>query len=195
MGVLSLTILLSLIRRGQPLPSTFLKKIQSVRQKPKRKTPVVSYDRDIVCLTKDFESKNGTIKIPRSANSLQYLCRNGLKGKIRLTSAMSEEEIMDEIRSVFRRPFNDKKFSFSILQAGGGKYKSLLVPSLSSSFVWTASAVAGSSKSPIYILSHSDVDVILFLVHFMMKYHVTLVCSICSHKWGWVILRICQKWI
>ena len=68
-----------------------------MRQKPKRKTPLVSYDRDIVCLTKDFESKNGTIKIPRSATSLEYLCRNGLKGKIRLSSSMTEEEIMDEI--------------------------------------------------------------------------------------------------
>ena len=130
-----------------------------MRQKSKRKTPLVSYDRDIVCLTKDFASKNGTIKIPRSTASLEYLCRNGLKGKIRLMSSMSEDEIMDEIRSVFRRPFSDQKFSFSILQPGGGKFKSLVIPSLSSSYVWTASAVAGNSKSPIYMLAHSDVDV------------------------------------
>ena len=119
----------------------------------------MTYDRDIVCLTKDFAHKNGTIKIPRSSSSLEYLCRNGLKGKIRLSSAMNEDEIMDEIRSVFKRPFNDRSFSFDILQNGGGKFKSLVVPSLSSSYVWTASVVAGSSKSPIYILAHTDIDV------------------------------------
>ena len=119
----------------------------------------MTYDRDIVCLTKRFTRENGTIKIPRSSDSLEYLCRHGLKGKIRLESTMSEEEIMDEIRSVFKLPFKDQEFSFDILQHGGGKFKSLVVPSLSSSFSWTASAVAGSSKSPIYILTRNSIDV------------------------------------
>ena len=43
------------------------------------------------------------------ASSLQYLCCNGLKGKIRLLSAMNEDEIMKRI-SVFKRPFNDRSF-------------------------------------------------------------------------------------
>ena len=136
-----------------------MKRINSRQKVIKKKTPLITYDRDIVCLTKQFVRKNGTVKIPRSADSLEYLCRNGLKGKIRLVSTMSEEEIMDEIRSVFKRPFNDQEFSFEILQHGGGKFKSLVVPSLSSSFSWTASAVAGGSKSPIYILTRTGIDV------------------------------------
>ena len=68
------------------------------------------------------------------------------------------EDITDEIRSVFKCPFRDQEFSFNILQHDGGKFKSL-VPSLSSSFSWTASAVAGSSKSPIYILTRTNIDV------------------------------------
>lgn len=74
--------------------------------------------------------KNGTIKIPRSSDSLEYLCRNGLKGKIRLVSTMTEEEIMEEIRSVFKHPFNNQEFSFDILRNAGGKFKSLVVPCL-----------------------------------------------------------------
>ena len=63
----------------------------------------------------------------------------------------------DEIISVFKHPFHcNPEFAFDILQHGGGKFKSLVVPSLSSSYAWIASAVAGSSKSPIYILTHSD---------------------------------------
>ena len=134
-----------------------MKRINS-RQKVIKKTSLITYDRDIVCLTKQFVRKNGTVKILRSTDSLEYLCRNGLKGKIRLVSTMSEEEIMDEIRSVFKRPFNDQEFSFEILQHGGGKFKSLVVP-LSSSFSWTASTVAGGTKSPTYILTRTGIDV------------------------------------
>ena len=151
--------MLIFIRRNQPLPSTFLKGINSRQKAIKKKTQLITYDRDIVCLTKQFVSKNGTVKIPRSSDSLEYLCRHGLKGKIRLASTMSEEKIIDEVRSVFKRPFNNQEFSFDILQHGGGKFKSLVVPSLSSSFTWTAGAVVGSSKSPIYILAHTSIDV------------------------------------
>lgn len=105
-------------------------------------------------------TKNGAVKIPRSSASLEFICRNNLKGKIRLTSSMNESEIMDEIRSVFKKPFAyDDQFPFDILQTGGGSYKCLVVPSLSSSYAWTASAVAGSNKSPIYILARANVDV------------------------------------
>lgn len=73
---------------------------------------------------------------------------------------MSEVEIMDEIRSVFREPFEyDTSFPFEILQMGGGNMKSLIVPSLSTSYMWTASSVAGSSKSKIYILAGRDIKV------------------------------------
>ena len=89
------------------------------------------------------------------------LGRNGLMGKIRLSSSMSEEMIMDEIRSVFRRPMEDKdNFMFPILQPSGGSSKSLSIPALSSSYKWTAGAVAGkNSKMPIYILAEDPLEV------------------------------------
>ena len=67
-------------------------------------------------------------------------------------SAMSEAHIFDQIRQLF---------SFDILQPAGGKFKNLVIPSLSASYSWTASAAAGSSKSPIYILAKSDIKVII----------------------------------
>lgn len=81
------------------------------------------------------------------------LGRNGLMGKIRLKSSMSESEIMGEIRCVFRKPMRgSSEFSFKILLPSGGSSKSLTVPALSASFTWTAGAVVGkSSKNPIYI--------------------------------------------
>ena len=129
-----------------------------MKKVPTKESAATAYNRDNIYLTKQFMKKDGTLKISRSANSLEYLCRHGLRGKIHLSSTMSGEEIMSEIRSVFRRSFNDE-FLFDILQPGGGKFKSLVVPSLSSSNVWTASAVAGSSMSPVYILTHTDLDV------------------------------------
>ena len=78
-------------------------------------------------------------------------------GKIHLSSDMSENEIMEEIRSVFRQPFPVEDFFFDILQPSGGNLKSLVAPSLSSSCVWTASAVAGSHQYN-YILSGCDID-------------------------------------
>ena len=56
------------------------------------------------------------IKIPRGYAACEDLAQNGLIGKIRLTSNMTEEEIMREIRSVFQQPMeNDPLFWFSIL--------------------------------------------------------------------------------
>ena len=54
----------------------------------------------------------------------EYLARNGLIGKIWLQSSMSEEEIMNEIRSMFA----DDGFVFHILQSSGGSSKSLMAP-------------------------------------------------------------------
>ena len=89
------------------------------------------------------------------------LGHNGLMGKIRLSSSMSEEMIMDEIRSVFRRPMKDRdNFMFTILQPSGGSSKSLSIPALSSSYKWTTGAVAGkNSKIPIYILAEDPLEV------------------------------------
>ena len=74
---------------------------------------------------------------------------------------MTEKEIMEEIRSVFSEPMNqDSKFQFLILQTSGGGSKTLTSPPTSSSFRWTARAVAGNSKTPIYIIAIEDLKVI-----------------------------------
>ncbi len=101
------------------------------------------------------------MKIPRSPAIRDFLAKNNLIGKIRLTSAMNEDEILREICSVFSLAMgNESLFNFKILQPAGGTSKCLTVPSVSSSYRWTASAVCGkNSKVPIYILAVDDLKV------------------------------------
>ena len=67
--------------------------------------------------TKEF----GRIRIPRNKKDREYLVANKLVGKIQLQSDMSEAQIFNEIRSVFRSPMGcDDEFSFTILQQSGG---------------------------------------------------------------------------
>ncbi len=69
---------------------------------------------------------------------------------------MTDDEIMTEIRSVFSDAMgghSDRAFRFNIMQSSGGGSKTISAPSMSSSFRWTAQGVAGSSKTPIYILA------------------------------------------
>ena len=55
---------------------------------------------------------------------------------------MTELQIFDEIRSIFRSPMNeDVEFSIRILQMSGGGSKTLTIPVVSSTYKWTASAV------------------------------------------------------
>ena len=101
---------------------------------------------------------DGRVTIPRYR---EELASNGLIGKIRLYSSMTESEIFDEIRSVFRGPMSDNiDFRFTILQSAGGGSKSLIVPALSPTYQYTASAAVGkNSKMPIYILALDDLKV------------------------------------
>ena len=72
---------------------------------------------------------------------------NKLVGKIQLQSDMSEAQIFNEKRSVFRSPMGcDDEFSFTILQQSGGGSKFLMVPELSSSYKWAAGDVAGRNS-------------------------------------------------
>ena len=51
-------------------------------------------------------------------------------------------------------------FKFKILQSSGGDSRSLIVPELSHSYKWSASAVAGrNAKTPIYILAEEELQV------------------------------------
>lgn len=56
---------------------------------------------------------------------------------------MSVEEVGNEIRSAFELPMGgDYSFPFKYLQATGGGVRALSIPSVSSSFKWTAQQVA-----------------------------------------------------
>ena len=144
------------------LPSSFLSKRKCGNKGVVER--MFTYDRDIICLPKSFSSEEGLVKIPRKQDIRDFLASNKLSGKIRLTSAMTEDEIMNEIRSVFEGPmmFNDN-FKFQILQSSGGNSKSLAVPVQSSSFKWTASSIAGkNAKVPIYILANEKLKVLSY---------------------------------
>ena len=97
-------------------------------------------------------------------------------GKIHLESAMSEKQVMSEIRSVFCKPMGGSStFRFVVLQPTGGTSRKLTVPSLSASFKWTASSVAGkNAKSPIYILAEDELLVCEFVC--IILYVLMCVC-------------------
>ena len=100
---------------------------------------------------------NGGISIPRKKKSV--LAAHGLIGKVHLESNWSEDEVYDEIRSVFSEPMsNDSTFPFDILQYTGAGSKSLAVPALSSSFKWTPREVAGRRGTTIYIVCKKNLN-------------------------------------
>ena len=80
---------------------------------------------------------------------------------------MSESKIMDETRSVFRKPVNDDPFfRFEFLQHSGFRSKCLSIPEVSSSYEWSTSSVAGKNpKSPVYILALDKLKV--YTIHFV----------------------------
>lgn len=83
----------------------------------------------------------------------------GLIGKIRLMSNMTEQEMEQEVCSVFKSPMGEREdFPFMFLQPTGLGSRSLTVPSVSSSFSWTAQQVAklGGNKCAIYILAKDN---------------------------------------
>ena len=102
-----------------------------------------------MCLPKEYQEKSGIIKIPRSSSEREYLARNGLIGKIRLSSDMTDRDIRNEIISVFA---NSGLSEFKFLQSTGGRSKQLMIPSVARGFKWTASTVSAiNAKMPIYI--------------------------------------------
>lgn len=117
------------------------------------------WDRDIICLPKITDG-SATLPFPRGKYRTK-LGERGLIGKIRLMSSMSIDEVEEEVRSVFRRPMGGRSdFRFHFLQSTGVGARTLTVPSVSSSFNWTAQQVAklGSSKQAIYVLAVDDLS-------------------------------------
>ena len=68
--------------------------------------------------------------------------QQGLRGKIRISTDTSVEDVEDEVRSVFRGPMSGRSdFLFQYLQPTGGGSKMLGIPSVSSTFSY--SGIAG----------------------------------------------------
>ena len=96
-------------KRGpRVLPSSFLKK------KKKGNTSIQIWDKDIVCFPQEYVVNPQDIPIPRGKKRLD-LNKKGLVGKIRLTSDMDEDEVKEQICSVFAdRMNNNCKFPFKV---------------------------------------------------------------------------------
>ena len=88
---------------------------------------------------------------------------------------MTQLEIFEEVRSVFRTPMNgDDYFRFKVLQSSGGDSRNLVIPELSSTYRWTAAAFAGkNAKTPIYILA--------LKVSFLLGYNA---CTVSFHSYS-----------
>ena len=128
------------------------------RKNEKRKKTVTMWDRDIICLPKKSLRKDNSIPYPRGKFRAK-LGKEHLVGKVHLTSAMTVEEVGDEIRSVFESAMGgDYSFPFKYLQSTGGGVRSLSVPSVSASFEWTVQQVAklGNQRNTIYILAEKE---------------------------------------
>ena len=151
-----------MFRPCQVLPS-YLKRKGSGSSCKSKKTAkaITTWDRDIVLLPNDYKEGENYIPYPRG-KSRSRLGRLGLMGKVHLSSDMSVEEVECEIRSVFKTPMgNDTAFPFKYLQASGGGSRCLAVPSVSSSFRWTAQQVAkiGNQRNTIYIMAERELAV------------------------------------
>ena len=114
-----------------------------------------------MCLPRQFARQGNLIDIPRKRHIRQKLAINKLVGKIQVNSSMTQSDIFMEVRSVFRTPMNsDDCFRFKVLQSSGGDSRNLVIPELSSTYRWTASAfVSKNAKIPIYILAVDDLKV------------------------------------
>ena len=185
MYVVSLCALVFLSFRPRRSPSVLLpsylkrKKLSNSNPASKRPKTVQFWDLDIICIPQpSSESTSLQLAYPRG-KSRGKLCSLGLVGKIQLSSAMSDEEVQQEIRSVFSVPMGGRAdFPFVFLQPVGAGTKTLIVPAVSSSFCWTAQQVArlGSYKQAIYILAkdelkipqNSDVSISIYVYYILI---------------------------
>ena len=152
-----------------------------------KKPRVTTYDQDIVCLPFSYPSTGGRYAIPRK-DTRANLASNGLIGKIRLASNMEEDEIMDEIRSVFASAMgHDCTFPFSLLQRCGPGINALTAPSLSLSFSWTTREVIRlAGQGCIYVKAERELVVPRQVeVHVSSKVMVSMTC-VC----GWITCTV-----
>ena len=123
------------------------KKLPTGNYTSKRPKTVQFWDRDIICIPQPSSRfKSLDVPYPRG-KSRAKLGSLGLIGKIRLCSTMSDEEVQQEICSVFSVPMGDRAdFPFAFLQPAGAGTKTLTVPAVSSSFCWTVQQVATNKQ-------------------------------------------------
>lgn len=131
--------------------------------KPKKPKTVKTWDRDIICMPQSRRNMadGGNITYPRGKYRA-HLASLGLIGKLHLTSEMTDDDVVMEICTVFKRQMTDNlHFPFLYLQATGGGSKSLTIPSQSSSFKWTPQQVArlSTQSGTMYILAKAALDV------------------------------------
>ena len=144
------------------LPS-YLKRRRSVKFEGSpavKKAKVTVWDRDVVCLPKRC-ARGNHVCFPRGKYRV-HLGRAGLVGKVRLKSDMTTFEVLDEIRSAFRKQMDGKPdFPFQFLQPTGCGTSALTIPNVSSSFEWTAQQVSklSTTKGTIYILAKDKLTV------------------------------------
>lgn len=131
---------------------------------PKKQKAVTSWDRDIICLpqTRKLQKHDSpnVISYPRKKFRAQ-LAAWGLIGKLHLTSDMTVDDVVAEVRSVFKGPMsNNDSFRFTFLQSTGGGSNLLTIPSTSASYQWTAQQVSKLStyRGIIYIMALDDLD-------------------------------------
>ena len=141
------------------LPSFLRRHGRNDRGHPRSKKPKVvkTWDRDILCILNGGRRSGGGISFPRGRYRA-YLAKSGLIGKLHLSSEMTDKDVEDEIRTIFKGPMqNNPSFPFVYLQSTGGGSKTLTIPSQSASFRWTPQQVARSSQSgTIFILAQDD---------------------------------------
>ena len=96
---------------AQCVLSSYLKRkgfeVKSADNRSKRPKVVQSWDRDIICLPQEPDLST-QMPFPRG----KYRASLGMRGlisKIRLTSAMTVEDVEDEVRSVFEKPMCGRK--------------------------------------------------------------------------------------
>ncbi len=94
-------ISISLLIRYGALLSFLQRRSFNAGKKKEKVSKIVQYNRDVICLPSSYASNGvNSICIPRG-KQLTQLAEKGLQGKVTLNSSMSEEEVRQEIGSIF----------------------------------------------------------------------------------------------
>ena len=119
------------------------------RKRKGQRTEIQTWHSSILCLPLN-RAKNSSIPRGKERANLGV---QGLCGKIRLDSTMSEEEVFSEICSVSQAPMcGDPNFPIQFMQTIGGGSKTLSVPTTASRFTWSGKEIMKmSGQGCIYI--------------------------------------------